>query len=186
MTVYTKFRFDFTSEVGNLLAKFSDEHETEKYNVFQSSWNSWINMEGISDILTKECGRLREEGYTGDVWDKLYKSARYYYKKRGRSNQALNSKTVERSPKIKFSERYLMKLNENIESQLNGNRSDNNVISLSNNDAFNEFCKVNKYEIVEELRLVKERYGELPKDIIKKLKKIFKNHFYNNRKNMEK
>jgi hypothetical protein len=186
MTVYTKFRFDFTSEVGNLLAKFSDEHETEKYNVFQSSWNSWINMEGVSDILTKECSRLREEGYTGDVWDKMYKSARYYYKKRGRSNKDKNSKTVERSAKIKFSERYLMKLNENIESQLNCNRSDNNVISLSNNDAFNEFCEVNKSEIVEELRLVKERYGELPKDIIKKLKKIFKNHFYNNRKNIEK
>ena len=29
-----------------------------------------------------ECSMLKESGFEGDVYDKMYKSARYYYKKR--------------------------------------------------------------------------------------------------------
>ena len=186
MPVYTKFRYDFSSEVGDLLAKFSDDHETEKYKIFQSSWNSWINTDEVREILTKECNHLQKEGYIGDVWDKMYKSARYYYKKRGQINKEDKNTRTERSPKIKFSANYLKQVNESILSQLNKNITDNNIINLSNTEAFNEFCKSNKTEIVEELRLVKDQHGEIPKDIIKKMKKVFKNHFYNNRKNIEK
>ena len=86
MVAYTKYRFDFSSEVGELLATFSDNHESEKYKVFQLSWSSWINKEDVRGILTKECDRLQKEGYKGDIWDKMYKSARYYYKKRALVN----------------------------------------------------------------------------------------------------
>jgi len=187
MVAYTKYRFDFSSEVGELLATFSDNHESEKYKVFQLSWSSWINKDDVREILTKECDRLQQEGYKGDIWDKMYKSARYYYKKRALvNNKEDNNVIVKRSPNIKFSTNYLKQLQENIVSQLKNNITDKNLITLSQVEAFDKFCTSNKKNIIEELQLIKQKNGDLPHDIIKKVKKTFRNHFYNNRKNIEK
>lgn len=187
MVAYTKYRFDFSSEVGELLAEFSDNHENEKYKMFQLSWKIWTNEEVIRKILVNECNRIEKEGYKGDIWDKMYKSARYYYKKRALVNKVDdNNIIVKRGPNIKFSTNYLKQLNENIVSQLNDNLNDKNIITLSQVEAFDTFCKSHKTHIIDELRLVKQKNGELPQDIVKKVKKVFRNHFYNNRKNIEK
>jgi hypothetical protein len=144
MVAYTKYRFDFSSEVGELLATFSDNHESEKYKVFQLSWSSWINKEDVRGILTKECDRLQKEGYKGDIWDKMYKSARYYYKKRALvNNKEDNNLIVKRSPNIKFSTNYLNKLKENIVSQLKNNITDKILL-------------INKFRPSEILKIVKK------------------------------
>ena len=171
MTVYTKFRFDFTSEVGNLLAKFSDEHETEKYNVFQSSWNSWINMEGVSDILTKECSRLREEGYTGDVWDKMYKSARYYFK-----NKQTNKKPKKRRVYISLERNLLDAIDDDIQNIMNSTENNNN----KPHNAYINFIKNTKYTNVINIEKARLETKKLEtKEVDDKIKKTYKNRYYN-------
>ena len=182
MLVYTKFRYDFSSEVGDLLAKFSDDHETEKYKIFQSSWNSWINTEGVGDILTKECSRLQKEGYTGDVWDKMYKSARYYCKKR--NEKIVETKKITIKHTNRFSSNFLKIMDSNINTQLSDDLEKNNMIKISQVDNFNEFCDNQQYEIINEMRDIKKVRGDIPEDIKEKLKKTFKNRFYKNRVNL--
>ena len=77
-----KFRYDFTEEIGKILKDFSDNHESETGKEFQKSWNIWIMNDEIKKQLKEECDRLLNDGYKEDVWDKMYKSARYYYKEK--------------------------------------------------------------------------------------------------------
>ena len=81
MTEYKKYRFDFTKEVTGLLYSFAKEHRDETAKNFRANWNEWINRGDVKRILTTECELLLNEGFKGDALDKMYKSARYYYKK---------------------------------------------------------------------------------------------------------
>jgi hypothetical protein len=82
MNEYKKYRFDFTKDVAGLMYSFTKEHRDETAKNFRANWNEWINREEIKRILTTECELLLNQGFKVDAWDKMYKSARYYYKKR--------------------------------------------------------------------------------------------------------
>lgn len=169
-----KFRYDFTDEVGNLLSIFSKEHENEKYKEFQKSWNEWTNKEEIKEILEKECDRLEKQGYENDVWDKMYKSARYYYKKKdSEKKEKIQSKHTNR-----FSTMFLSIIDEFIKYRLTNQLESENQLSLSQPESYNEFCISNKDHLLNEFkRLIKER-GFIPENIEAKLKKTYKNRFH--------
>lgn len=174
MNEYKKYRFDFTKDVAGLMYSFTKEHRDETAKNFRANWNEWINREEIKRILTTECELLLNQGFKGDAWDKMYKSARYYYKKQP-SDTASKHQAKQKGTKHtnRFSLNFLQMIDTNISKHM---QDDKPQIEL-----FNEFCETMSEEIIYELRVIKTEMGEIPEDIKEKLKKTYKNRFYKKR-----
>ena len=75
-------RYKFSKEIINLLEDFAKHHQYEGSKDYKESWTNWIKEEEIAHELNEEQSRLVKEGITGNVIDRLYKSSRYYYRKK--------------------------------------------------------------------------------------------------------
>jgi len=179
-----KFRFDFSKNVIDLLSEFSTTHHFEKRQLFQQSWNNWILRDDIKIVLEKECDNLKGEGFIGDIYDKMYKSARYYHKKRDADKNQERKQIVHTN---RFSSQFLKMIDNIINTQIQQEiKSKNSEIIKSQIEFFKEFCLIKKDEIVIELKTIKQERGEICEDIGEKLKKTYKNRFYKNRMNVVK
>jgi hypothetical protein len=76
------FRFKFTEAFMEDLYKFSKIHQYDHRKDFKEAWTIWI--EENNDIIDEEVERLLALGYDGDILDKMFKSARYYFRKKRR------------------------------------------------------------------------------------------------------
>tara|TARA_A100001234_G_C12502990_1_gene332706 strand:+ start:71 stop:646 length:576 start_codon:yes stop_codon:yes gene_type:complete len=178
MVHYKKFRFDFSPKTTEILSIFSNAHCKEKRKEFQTSWNEWIKSREIKSIIDEECELLKKNGFTGDVLDKMYKSARYYYTKR--ITKPIIEKTT-RQHTNRFSQEFLREMDKVIERQILNDLKQNEEIEKSQIAYFEEFCRVFTVDIIKELRKIKQEKGVIPNDIKEKLKKTYKNRFYKNR-----
>ena len=62
----------------SLLKEFSNQHRADILSDFRNHWNVWLQK--YDSLIKREKSRLEGEGYRGDVYDKMYKSIRYYLK----------------------------------------------------------------------------------------------------------
>ena len=76
----TIYRFKFTEAFMEDLYKFSKIHQYDERKDFKEAWTNWI--EENDDIIDEEVKRLLDLGYDGDILDKMFKSARYYFRKK--------------------------------------------------------------------------------------------------------
>jgi hypothetical protein len=74
------FRFTFSNQLIILLEEFSQKYNKEERNVFKKEWNKW--KEENATIIQEEINRIHNMGYTGNVLEKMFTSARYYYRKK--------------------------------------------------------------------------------------------------------
>ena len=74
------FRYKFTEEFTIELYKFSKIHQYDHRSDFKEAWNIWT--EENEDLVDEEIRRLSNLGYDGDILDKMFKSARYYFRKK--------------------------------------------------------------------------------------------------------
>lgn len=74
----TIYRYKFSTEVQDKLAKFVKTHKLDDVNVFREFWDDWVLDNSIT--ILEEGRRLHNLGYRGDATIKMYKSVRYYYK----------------------------------------------------------------------------------------------------------
>ena len=75
------FRFKFNKEIMELLTYFSKLHYYDTREDYKEAWKKWYECN--NDILEREGQRIINLGYTGNVEDKMYKAARYYFRKTG-------------------------------------------------------------------------------------------------------
>ena len=80
MQVEKIYRFKFSNEIVEMLDLFSKLHKYVGQKEYKEKWDEWLidNKETID----KEVERLLGLGYEGNVKDKMYKSARYYFRKK--------------------------------------------------------------------------------------------------------
>ena len=78
--INTIYRYKFRNEFVNELYKFSKIHQYDHRKDFKEAWQLWI--EENDDIVTDEVRILTNNGYEGDIFDKMFKSARYYFRKK--------------------------------------------------------------------------------------------------------
>jgi hypothetical protein len=71
-----KFHDDFITEI----SKFSKIHQYDDRHTFKEAWNVWV--EEHKEMVDAEVSRHVLLNYTGDVLDKMFKSARYYFRKK--------------------------------------------------------------------------------------------------------
>lgn len=159
------FRFKFTQEFMDELFKFSKIHQYDNRKDFKEAWKIW--SEENDELISIEMRRLINLGYEGDILDKMFKSARYYYRKKGTEKKAPKQRRV-----------YMGLQKELLESM------DNHINDNIDNDEFkpstgfemycNEYVELLKIEIN---RLLKNGITD-SQEIKNKIKKTYKNRYF--------
>ena len=72
------FRFKFSNIFLENLQSFSVVHRYDKPKIFKENWEIWVKNN--QKLINLENESLQKKGYSGDIMEKMYKSARYYFK----------------------------------------------------------------------------------------------------------
>jgi len=76
------YRFEFSKSFINELSRFSKVHQYDERHTYKKEWSTWKSDSGIAEIMEMEKRRLEENGYIGNIEDKMFKSGRYYFRKK--------------------------------------------------------------------------------------------------------
>jgi hypothetical protein len=158
------FRHDFGEKFMEELKYFATIHKYDERKVFKEAWTKWSEQDSIKSQIEQEVERLHNSGYKGDVLDKMFKSARYYFRKK--------EETIEEKPRKKYvslSPLFLEKIDMYIMELFV--KTD----SAKPSSAYEDFCKNKKELISEQIRGLVDME---PDEICIKLKKTFKNRFH--------
>ena len=158
----TTYRFNFSKNFQEKIIKFAKVHGEDELSDFNEYFIDWCKEN--SNIIENELKNLKEKGYQGNVIDKIFKSARYYFK-----NKNLE-KTVAKKRK-----KYTGKNNDflnSIKEHIMCIR-----INMKPSDAFNQYAELYKDEI-EKMKNIYMRNEYDEKESIKKIKKIYKNKYF--------
>jgi hypothetical protein len=171
-------RFVFNEDVCDALSEFSKIHQYDDRKTFKEEWKEWVETTEINELLMDEVNRLKNNGFEGDVMDKMFKSARYYYRKKKNEKTETPRKEYE-----KICSSILREMDAHILSQINNTAKiqlDGELLSkISPADSFTNYLQENKQIILADAKQSSEKVSK--KDIeeaVKKYKKIYKNRFY--------
>jgi hypothetical protein len=76
------YRFEFSKDFIYELSRFSKVHQYDERHTYKKEWAIWKSDQAIAEIMEMEKRRLEENGYVGDIEDKMFKSGRYYFRKK--------------------------------------------------------------------------------------------------------
>jgi hypothetical protein len=147
------------------LYKFSKIHQYDHRKDFKEAWQIWI--EENDDIVEEETARLFEQGYQGDVLDKMFKSARYYFRKK--SVEKKNPK--QRRSYISVNRELLDAMDMHIEDNFTKENYQPKI-------GFLEFCKENDILLKETISGMFEKNITNAELIEDKIKKTYKNRYF--------
>jgi len=159
------YRYKFSDEFIEELYKFSKIHQYDNRKDFKDAWELWIEYN--SKLILEESTRLTELGYDGDILNKMFTSARYYFRKKG---------TEKKEPRVRCT--YIGIQKELLDAM-------DNHITLKLNESwykpsigFNDFCKENIELLQQEVELLIKYNIVGSDDIKKKIKKTYKNRYF--------
>ena len=161
----TIFRFKFTENFMEELSDFSKIHQYDHRKDFKEAWVKWTAEN--EDLVTKEVQRLLILGYPNEddiVDDKMFKSARYYFRKKS---------SVKVEPKQR--RQYIGVDHELLETM------DRHIIANIHNDdykpksAFVMFCKENEDVLKQTITKMDTSDVKMIQD---KIKKTYKNRYF--------
>jgi hypothetical protein len=157
------FRHDFGEKFMEELKQFAIIHKYDDRKVFKQAWTDWTERKSVQ--IAQEVEQLKNSGYKGDVLDKMFKSARYYFRKK--------VENVEETPRKKYislSPLFLEQIDIYISERLSSSS-----VGSSPADLYCDFCQNKKELIFEQIQELIDLTSE---EICIKLKKTFKNRFY--------
>jgi hypothetical protein len=158
------YRYKFTQDFMDELYKFSKVHQYDDRKSFKEAWEIWT--EESEDLISDEMERLEALGYDGDVLDKMFKSARYYFRKKSTSKP----EPKERRKYVGVQKELLDAMDSHIISGLNQE-------DYKPSEGFSDFCVNNIEALKNEVeRLLSNNLAA--DDIMKKVKKTYKNRYF--------
>ena len=159
------YRFKFSDNFTKELFNFSKLHQQDKRKDYKEAWEIWIkaNSKSIQD----ECNRLHNLGYDGNIVDKMYKSSRYYFRKK--STQKVEPRT--RRKYISCDHDLLAAMDSHI-----GKHYNNEDFTPAN--GYDIFCKTNNDVLKEEVKKMMENNITDKELISNKIKKTYKNRYF--------
>ena len=156
------YRYKIKDELMQMLYEFSKIHQYDHRKDFKEAWNKWVELNDEDLMLEKR--RLHNIGYDGDVLDKMFKSARYYFRKKSTEKKA----PKERRNYIGVDKALLYAMDEHIKK--------NN--SVKPEFSFDEFCKENVEFLKNEITRLCGFGITDPTEIKNKIKKTYKNRYF--------
>ncbi len=157
------YRFKFSESFLEKLIEFSQIHRYEHPKIFKENWDTWILDN--KDLIESETKFLRKKNYQGDVIEKMYKSTRYYFK--NKSNKKEEPK--KRRLYSRLQSELLIWMDTHIARNYNKKPKDAFI-------AFMDYEQTKEFINNEKTTLNKEAFKT-------KIKKTYKNRFYNFNKN---
>ena len=162
LTSISIYRYKFTNEFMEYLYNFSKIHQYDDRTHFKESWVKWT--EEHNDIVNMENRRLTNLGYDGNVLDKMFKSARYYFR---------NKSTEKKEPKER---RQYISINRELlnamDTHIKENMSDKEYKPKL---GFANFCEKYIDLLNESISKLTVNDAELISD---KIKKTYKNRYF--------
>ena len=162
---YNIYRFKFTDDFTSELYKFSKIHQYDHRKDFKEAWETWT--EENDGLVSEEVRRLTNIGYDGDILDKMFKSARYYFRKKSTEKKA----PVQRRNYVGLNKELLDSMDEHIKSKIIDP-------DYKPSDGFDEFCKNNIELLKEEVKTLCNNCFTDSNEIKQKIKKTYKNRYF--------
>jgi len=159
------YRFKFNPDFTQSLSVFSKIHQYDDRKTFKEEWEKWIddNEEYIMEIR-----RLSSLGYEGDIEDKIFNSARYYYRKKS----LVRPEVKDRRQYITINKSFIQLIDKHITDHISENY-------IKPSDCFDNFCQEYKTEIMNEtMDIITKNQGTSDDIIENKLKKTYKNRYF--------
>jgi hypothetical protein len=174
-------RFNFTTYVMTLLSSFAKIHQFDSRHDFKNAWKLWAEQNNA--LVQAETIHLQQSGFTGNVHDKMYKSVRYYFRQKSTVPIAQPPRKIYES----MHKPILSAIDQQIKSLMQNNIMES---CLSPANGFDLFCNQHMNLIIDAIRIYSPLPISITRDIIvsytNKLKKTYKNRFYNIRVSLEK
>jgi len=159
------FRFKFTNDFTIELYNFSKIHQYDHRKDFKEAWNIWLEQN--EDIVCEEVRRLSNLNYDGNILEKMFKSARYYFRKKSTEKKEPAKRRVYQS----VQKDLLDAMDAHIKMHINEE-------DYKPSEGFGSFCK-------EYIDVIKEEVNQLCKngfsdsnEIKNKIKKTYKNRYF--------
>lgn len=165
------YRFKFTDDFLKNLMEFSRIHRFDDATAFKDNWKIWC--EDNKEIIKVETDVLKAKGYEGDALVKMYKSVRYYFK-----NKSTEKKDVKkRRQYVGLNPEFREAIDEHIEntSLRQELKPAEGYINFMDGAKYTELIRMEKIRL--------ESYNFTKEEITSKLKKTYKNRYFNMKKN---
>jgi hypothetical protein len=159
------FRYKFTQEFMNEIYTFSKIHQYDDNKTFKEAWKIWSDEN--EELIIDEINRLEQYNYRGNIMEKMYKSARYYFRKKGTKK----NEPKERCEYVNVQKNLIDVMDKHIYDHINEE-------TYKPSSGFVDFCNSNVQFIKEEVsHLIKYGYKD-PNEIKNKIKKTYKNRYF--------
>ena len=159
------YRYKFTNEFTSELFKFSKIHQYDDRKVFKDAWTVWT--EDNQELISSEIRRLTEIDYDGDILDKMFKSARYYFRKKSTEKK----EPTKRRNYVGVQKDLLDAMDEHIKKNIKNE-------NYKPSEGFDEFCKTSVDLLKEEVTILCRNGMTNPVEIKNKIKKTYKNRYF--------
>jgi hypothetical protein len=159
------YRYKFTDEFMNQLYIFAKVHQYDHRKVFKEAWEVWL--EENNTIVASEEKRIIELGYSGNIIEKMFKSARYYFRKKSTEKKAL----AKRRDYIGVQKDLLESMDKHIISSIIRE-------NYKPSEGFDEFCKDHVELLKKQIDLLCKNGFTNSNEIKKKMKKTYKNRYF--------
>lgn len=159
------YRYKFENKFIEELFKFSKIHQYDHRSDFKEAWNIWMNEN--NELIDGEARRLTILGYDGDIIDKMYKSARYYFRKKSTEKKEPTKRRVY----VGTQKELLESMDEHIKTNISSK-------DFKPSDGFDDYCKKNIDILKEEINLLCKAGYKDTNEIKLKIKKTYKNRYF--------
>ena len=159
------YRYKFAEEFMEELYIFSKIHQYDDRKDFKEAWKIWT--EDNDEMIDIEMRRLLNLGYDGDILNKMFKSARYYFRKKSGEKK----EPKQRRQYISVNRELLDAMDNHIGKKI----FDANYQPKT---GFIEFCKDNEKILKETIAKIFEQGIKSSELIEDKIKKTYKNRYF--------
>jgi hypothetical protein len=182
MTTISVYRFNFRSEFSALIYKFSQIHQYDSCKDFKDAFSKW--QEKYSEEFSSEEDYLVSLGYLGDFKTKVFKSARYYFRKKSGGELMLENEEIEScsktSNKKSTTRKKYTSIDYDLSTKITEYLEENHRLKPS--EGFEAFCQLYRQEVDEEIARLEEEEEEEKENGLLKIKKTFKNKHFNKKR----
>lgn len=158
------YRFNFGQELTEHIFAFSKIYQYALREDFKEAWSVWKVENDV--LIAQEQARLIHDGYVGNIEDKLYNSARYYYRNKG----TVKTTPIKRRQYCSIDNELLKAMDQHIHSEIGKG-------GYKPSSGFDGFCHQSPELVKNTISALLDKH--MPKeDIYLKIKKTYKNRYF--------
>jgi hypothetical protein len=159
------FRYKLSDDMMVEIHNFAKLHEYDHRKDFKEAWSKWLECN--DELIVKEVSRLTTLGCNKDIVDKMYKSARYYFRKKS----TIKKEPVKRRVYTTLTKEFIQCIDDHI---------GDNIFNLDfkPSTSFDIFCNDNMDMLKTEVKQLSKQGLTDAKNIKDKIKKTYQNRYF--------